>query len=77
MDMQELMDNFGSGAAFEDLTVFGPVSQRVAQRSPNTDVARSMIANNFWRAFIKSDSFPRALEKSSTIYWQRSGGVLT
>ena len=55
------MDNFGSGAAFEDLTVFGPVSQRVAQRSPNTDVARSMIANNFWRAFIESNSFPRAL----------------
>jgi hypothetical protein len=62
MDMQDFMDTQTSQTPFVDLTTYGPVSLRFARRVADAEVARALIANNFWRAFIESDAYPRSLK---------------
>jgi hypothetical protein len=63
MDMQDFMDKHTGRTPFADLTSLGPVSQRFARRVGDAELARALIANNFWRAFVESDAYLRALSR--------------
>lgn len=61
MDLQQFMDQYANQRRGSDLTAIGPASQRVFKKIGNEGVTRAIVANNYWRAFLASSAYQRAL----------------
>lgn len=61
MDLQDFMDLNAGLAPGDDLITSGRFSQAVYSVVRNEGTTRALIANNYWRAFLASDAFRRAL----------------
>lgn len=62
MDLQQFLDQFASTNSIRDLNQMGPASARVYGRVQNEGKTRALIATNYWRTFLASDAFLRALQ---------------
>lgn len=63
MDLQEFMNQYATVRPGVDLLAIGPASTRLYGRLRNEGWTRSLIANNFWRAFLASNAFPSVLQR--------------
>ena len=61
MDLESFMNVNGSTSRAVDLMQLGPASQMVYARVRNEGRTRTLIAGAFWRAFISSNAYLRAL----------------
>jgi len=62
MDLQAFTDRYIGKTSVADLIGLGPVSYRLARRMPDLELARALIANNFWQAFVESNAYLRCLK---------------
>lgn len=62
MDFEQFMDSYGSTSLGADLIGLGPTSARVLNRVGDEHRMRMLVASTFWRAFLASDAYDRALK---------------
>jgi hypothetical protein len=61
MDLRKFVDFYGTRNIGQDLIALGPATYQVYKNIGDQELARSLIATVFWRAFTSTEAFDRAI----------------